>query len=67
VPLVFAAAVFVAGVGMWLAARLPSARPSRGRIARTRGWTPSRSASGSFVSGEEEPVRQGINLETAGK
>ena len=67
VPLVFAAAVFVAGVGMWLAARLPATRPSRGRIARTRGWTRPRGASGSFVSGEEEPVRQGINLEAAGK
>ncbi len=66
-PLLFAAAVFVAGVGMWLAARLPAARPRRGRTVRTRGWTRPRAASGSFVAGEEEPVRQGINLEAAGK
>jgi hypothetical protein len=66
--LLFAGVVFVGGVAMWLAARLPSARVlRRAGTAPTRGITRSRRASASFVSGEEEPVRQGLNLEAAGK
>jgi putative chitinase len=60
-PLLFAGVVFVGGLAMWLAARLPPARQRRGSLMR------SQSASGSFVVGEEEPVRQGLNLEGAGK
>jgi hypothetical protein len=64
-PLLFAGVVLVGGVAMWLAARPPAGRD--GGAAGTplpRGAV--RSAAGSFVSGEEEPVRQGLNLDSAG-
>jgi|GEM_PF-2372758 len=63
-PLLFAGAVFIGGIAMWLAARLPQAGAgARSGATSTRGGQAK--ASGSFVAGEEEPVRQGLKQEAA--
>jgi putative chitinase len=64
-PLLFAGVVLVGGVAMWLAARPPAVRDGGAVGMASRGGV--RPAAGSFVSGEEEPVRQGLNLDAAGE
>lgn len=65
-PLVFSGMVFVTGLAMWLAARLPATPSAESGSAVTR--SPARSAGGSdeqpsagFIPDEEEPVRLGTN------
>ena len=59
-PMLFGAAVFVAGLALWLAARphphwqVPSRRPVTRTLSRGRPTT--------FLAGDEEPVRIGTNL-----
>ena len=59
-PMLFAGVVFVAGMALWLAAR----PQPHWQVATPRGTvrTMVRRAPSSFISGEEEPVRQGINM-----
>ena len=59
-PMLFSGAVFVAGMALWLAAR----PQPHWQVPTPRGTvrTMARRGPSSYISGEEEPVRHGINL-----
>ena len=61
----FAGIVFVAGMALWLAARpQPQVQVPQAARAATRSAAGQTRAPASFIAGEEEPVRQGINLDS---
>ncbi len=65
-PLLFSGVVFIAGLGIWLAARDEVIRPTD-HASPTRSGPPQQvpkgaAAIGSFADGEEEPVRMGVNI-----
>ena len=59
-PMLFAAAVFIAGMALWLAAR----PQPQWHVPHARGVTHTKPRRGpaAFYAGEEEPVRLGINM-----